>query len=195
MDFYAKIAPLRVGGFLEVHHISTELSSDCLEASTSKGWIWGINVRSGWTSPMNLTYDVYTSRRNSLQILVISRCFKPKVPKGTSKGAVQKFRAMAVGSMFVHSEFEEMSAYIKKMEKEKREHLLLWVALEGLVPKVRKVLPLSLVMSVASTTWRRKILLSDPLTGLQRSWAPWDDMRCHEMTTLSWRATAIHLLR
>ena len=39
MDFFAKIAPLRVGGFLEVHHISTELSSDCLEASTSKGWI------------------------------------------------------------------------------------------------------------------------------------------------------------
>jgi len=38
MDFYAKIAPLRVGVFLdEVHHISTELSSDCLEASTSKG--------------------------------------------------------------------------------------------------------------------------------------------------------------
>ena len=71
---------------------------------------------------MNLTYDVYTSRRNSLQILVISRMF---LPKGTSKGAVQKFRAMAVGSMFVHSEFEEMSAYIKKMEKEKREHLLL----------------------------------------------------------------------
>ena len=46
------------------------------------------------------------------------------LPKGTSKGAVQK-SAMAVGSMFVHSEFEEMSAYIKKMEKEKREHLLL----------------------------------------------------------------------
>ena len=67
MDFYAKIAPLRVGGFLEVHDISTELSSDCLEASTSKGWIWGINVRSGWTSPMNLTYDVYTSRRNSFK--------------------------------------------------------------------------------------------------------------------------------
>ena len=49
----------------------------------------------------------------------------PKFFHGTSKGAVQKFRAMAVGSMFVHSEFEEMSAYIKKMEKEKREHLLL----------------------------------------------------------------------
>lgn len=39
MDFFAKIAPLRVGGFLEVHHISTKLSSDCLETSTSKGWI------------------------------------------------------------------------------------------------------------------------------------------------------------
>ena len=90
MDFFAKIAPLRVGGFLEVHHISTELSSDCLEASTSKGGIWGINVRSGWTSLMNLTYDVYTSRRNSLQILVIARGFKPKVFPRHLKGSCAK---------------------------------------------------------------------------------------------------------
>ena len=122
MDFFAKIAPLRVGGFLEVHHISTELSSDCLEASTSKGWIWGINVKSGWTSPMNLTYDIYTSRRNSFKSCHLNMF----LPKGTSKGAVQKIRAMAVGSMFVHSEFEEMSAYIKKLKK--KQHLLLWVA-------------------------------------------------------------------
>lgn len=53
--------------------------------------------------------------------------------------------------------------------------------LEGLVPKVRKVLTLSLAMSSCCFNHlekeNRKTLLSDPPTGLQRSWAPWDVMR------------------
>ena len=66
---------------------------------------------------MNLTYDVYTSRRNSFKSWSSQDVSNPKFFDGTSKGAVQKFRAMAVGSMFVHSEFEEMSAYIKNLKQ------------------------------------------------------------------------------
>ena len=54
--------------------------------------------------------------------------------------------------------------------------------LEGLVPEVRKVLPLRLVMSSCFNHLEkenRKTLLSDPLTGLQRSWGA---MRWHEMS-------------
>ena len=54
--------------------------------------------------------------------------------------------------------------------------------LEGLVPEVRKVLTLRLVMSVASTIWRRKIgKLSYLILPLAFS-----EVGRHEMTTLSW---------
>ena len=66
---------------------------------------------------MNLTYDIYTSRRNSFKSWSSQDVSNPKFFDG--KGAVQKFRAMAVGSMFVHSEFEEMSAYIKNLKLKK----------------------------------------------------------------------------
>ncbi len=50
-------------------------SSDCLEASTASINIKNIghlrNKGPGWTSPMNLTYDVYTNGKKNIQILVL----------------------------------------------------------------------------------------------------------------------------